>query len=215
MRLIELDKQKECHSWGYQGENGATTLVVDIVDFLAANKKGTPVVVFQRKDGHPYIHNFQIEGENLFITLTQTDTQIIGKCEVSVSWAAGNKILKKRNYTSFILPSAIEGDLPLTEESIAALDNLEKYVEEAKNLVEQAELYSQELIFVDTLPLEGETTKLYVEKTTGKLYFWNGTEFVAMTGGSSQPEDYDFVSGGDAFGRYESTMSGGSAEYTQ
>ena len=134
-RIIELDAQKECVSWGFQGESGAITLVVDISDFLAVNSDGKATVIFQRHDGHPYIHNFSIDQKNLFITLTSTDTQIIGKCEVQISWTVGSKILKKRTYCSFILPSALEEDLPLTEEGIAALDNLKKYVEEAKQLL--------------------------------------------------------------------------------
>ena len=70
MRIIELDKQKECMSWGIQGESGATTLVVDISDFNAIASNGKPVVIFQRQDGHPYVHNFSIDGKNLFITLS-------------------------------------------------------------------------------------------------------------------------------------------------
>lgn len=217
-RIIELDKQKECMSWGIQGESGATTLVVDIGDFRAVNSNGTAAVIFQRQDGHPYIHNFTMDEENLFITLTSIDTQLIGKCEVSISWVSGSKILKKKNYKSFILPAALEGDLPLTEEAIVALDNLEKYVEEAKDLLEQVEQYSQEIIFVDTLPAVGENGKLYIDKNTNKLYFWNGTSFVLMIGGTtSGPSfiDYDWVHGGDANETYDSMMSGGTADHIE
>lgn len=209
MRIIELDKQKECMSWGIQGESGATTLVVDISDFNATSSNGKPIVIFQRQDGHPYIHNFSTDGKNLFITLSQTDTQIIGKCEVSISWAVGQQIMKKKNYRSFILPSALEEDLPLTEEAIAALDDLQSYVEEAKELVANAQQFAAELVFVDTLPEQGDTTKLYIENTTSRLYRWNGTAFVSMT---SQPQ-YDVIFGGIADAKYDELFQGGDATF--
>lgn len=209
MRIIELDKQKECVSWGIQGESGATTLVVDISDFNAIASNGKPVVIFQRQDGHPYVHNFSIDGKNLFITLSQTDTQIIGKCEVSISWAIKQQIIKKKNYCSFILPSALEEDLPLTEEAIAALDDLQSYVEEAKELVANAQQFAAELIFVDTLPEQGDTTKLYIENTTSQLYRWNGSTFVSMT---SKPQ-YDVIFGGFADAKYDELLQGSDAAF--
>lgn len=207
MRFIELDNQKECISWGIQGESGATTLIVDVSDFQAINPEGKAAVIFQRQDGHPYIHNFKIDGKNLFITLSQTDTQIIGKCEVSVSWAIGSRILKKKNYRSFILPSALEEDLPLTEEAIAALDDLQSYIEEAKELVANAQQFAAELIFVDTLPEQGDTTKLYIVNTTSKLYRWDGSTFVPMTNNTQ----YDVIFGGVADAKYEELLQGGDA----
>ena len=73
MRIINLDSLKECTSWGRQNENNATTLIVNIEDFLVTGD-GKAVVFFQRQDGHPYIHNFVIDKENLFLTLNNTDT---------------------------------------------------------------------------------------------------------------------------------------------
>lgn len=209
MRFIELDNQKECISWGIQGESGATTLIVDVSDFQAINPEGKAAVIFQRQDGHPYIHNFKIVEKNLFITLSQIDTQIIGKCEVSVSWAIGSRILKKKNYRSFILPSALEEDLPLTEEAIAALDDLQSYVEEAKELVANAQQFAAELIFVDTLPEQGDTTKLYIVNTTSKLYRWDGSTFVPMTSNTQ----YDVIFGGVADAKYEELLQGGDAAF--
>lgn len=124
----------------------------------------------------------------------------------------GSRTAKKKNYRSFILPSALEGDLPLTEESIAALDNLEQYVEEAKDLVANAQQFAAELVFVNSLPADGQSGKLYIEKNTNDLYFWDGTQFVLMSGGDVP--DYDFVHGGHATTTYESGLSGGNAPYT-
>ena len=180
-RLIELDKQKECTSWGFQGESGATILIADISEFAVQYPAGKPNVIFQRQDGHPYIHNFIFSGENLLIELNSTDTQQQGKCEVQISWiASGNRVMKRNIYRSFILPADLEGDLPLTEESIMMLDQLESYVDEAKELLTEAQQYASELVFVDVLPEEGEQNKLYISKDTNGLYFWNGEVFMLL-----------------------------------
>lgn len=187
-------------SWGVQGESGATTLVIDISNFLAISE-GKPVVIFQRQDGHPYIHNFSLEGKNLFITLSSVDTQIIGKCEVAISWVAGSKVIKKKNYNSFIVPSALENDLPLTEEAIVALDDLKSYVEEAKDLVANASQFAAELVFVSSLPADGQSGKLYIEETTSNLYYWNGSSFIPMTSDINLPQ-YDSIIGGNAASQF-------------
>lgn len=197
-RIIDLTKIKECISWGHQGENGATILMVDIGDFISQYPEGQPVVIFQRQDGHPYIHNFSTAEENLSIELNSTDTQQQGKCEVQISWVSnGNRILKKKTYQSFILPPSLEGELPLTKESIIALDNLEEYVESARKLLEEAEDYAAELNFVDSLPLAGENARLYIEKDTNALYYWDEEKFVQLS--SSNISTPQVIFGGDAF----------------
>lgn len=88
--------------------------------------------------------------------------------------------MKKKIYSSYILPGALEGDLPLTNESILALDNLEAYVEEAKLLLSEAQQYAAELVFVETLPEVGDNTKLYIDKTTSSIYYWSGDAFMLL-----------------------------------
>lgn len=73
-RLIELENQKQCASWGYQGESGATILIASISEFVTQYPTGKPNVIFQRHDGHPYMHKFILSGENLLIELNSTDT---------------------------------------------------------------------------------------------------------------------------------------------
>lgn len=73
-RLIELENQKQCVSWGYQGESGATILIASVSEFVAQYPTGKPNVIFQRHDGHPYMHKFILSGENLLIELNSTDT---------------------------------------------------------------------------------------------------------------------------------------------
>ena len=180
-RLIELENQKQCASWGYQGESGATILIASISEFVTQYPTGKPNVIFQRHDGHPYMHKFILSGENLLIELNSTDTQQQGKCEVQISWiVSGNKVMKKKIYSSYILPGDLEGDLPLTDESILALDNLEAYVEEAKLLLNEAKQYAAELVFVEALPEVGDNTKLYIDKATSSMYYWSGDAFMLL-----------------------------------
>ena len=180
-RVIDLAKMPECTSWGYQGESGATILVADVGEFMSIYPVGQANVIFQRQDGHPYMHKFSTVGENLFIELNSTDTQQQGKCEVQISWIAeGNRVLKKKIYRSYILPGSLEGDLPLTNDSIVALDSLQEYVEQAKTLLEEAKQYAAELVFVDEMPADGEIGKLYIQKDTSSLYFWNGDVFMLL-----------------------------------
>ena len=198
-RIIQLDKLKECEDWGKQGEHNATTLVVDISDFLAF-QEGQPLVFFQRKDGHPYIHNFVKDGENLFISLSSADTQIIGKCELQINWVGkNNTVKKKKTYTSFILPNKLEEDLPLTQESVMALDNLKGYVEEAKSLLVNIEKASKDVYLIDSnsLPPYGEEEKIYITKDQ-KIYFWSSETYSFVELAISN--NFEYIYGGDAFG---------------
>lgn len=210
-RIIELnDSYAHPIPWGIQGESGATVLHLDITDFSASYPGGKAVVIFQRQDGKPYTHKFVKEEKNLFIELDATDTQLIGKCEIAISWVApGNRLLKKANFHSFILPSALEEPLPLTEESIMALDNLKGYVEEAKELLKQAH-YRKQVQFCTELPASGEENQLYVDITNDEIYFWKENKFVLL-GAGSQFVDYTAIMGGDASGKYQNILFGGYA----
>ena len=170
-RVIDLAKRiSPPLPWGNQGEAGATDLFLDISEFYMADPNGKAVVTFTRQDGHTYIHKFQLENKNLFITLTATDTQLVGKCEVQINWLSkGNRLTKSYNYKSFILPAASEKPFPLTEESVAALDNLQSYIEDAKKILEEAKLKKQ-IIFCDELPLEGLSEFVYLLSKDKGLY---------------------------------------------
>ena len=95
------------------------------------------------------------------------------------------------------MPPNLEGDLPLTKESIIALDNLKEYVESAKKLVEEAEDYAAELNFVNSLPPTGESARLYIEKDTNALYYWDEEKFIQLS--SSNTSTPEVIFGGDAF----------------
>lgn len=213
-RVIDLAKRiSPPLPWGNQGEAGATDLFLDISEFYMADPNGKAIVTFTRQDGHTYIHKFQLENKNLFITLTATDTQLVGKCEVQINWLSkGNRLTKSYNYKSFILPAASEKPFPLTEESVAALDNLQSYIEDAKKILEEAKLKKQ-IIFCDELPLEGLSEFVYLLSKDKGLYYWSdGWYLLNPKSSGSGLGDYDFVFGGNAEGpTNESYWIGGTA----
>lgn len=82
-RMIDLQKHVSPPiPWGTQGESGATILVLDISSYLAAYPDGAAITTFTRQDGKTYIHKNFISNETLLMELTQTDTFLVGKCEV-------------------------------------------------------------------------------------------------------------------------------------
>lgn len=213
-RVIDLSKKiSPPLPWGNQGEAGATELFLDISEFYMADPNGKAIVTFTRQDGHTYIHKFQLENKNLFITLTATDTQLVGKCEVQINWLSqGNRLTKSYNYKSFILPAASEKPFPLTEDSVVALDNLQSYIEDAKKILEEAKLKKQ-IIFCDELPLEGLSEFVYLLSKDKGLYYWSdGWYLLNPKNSGGGLGDYDFVFGGDAEGpTNESQWIGGNA----
>ena len=137
--------------------------------------------------------------------------------------------MKKNIYHSFILPADLEGDLPLTEESVMMLDQLESYVEEAKELLSGAQQYASELVFVDVLPEKGEQNRLYINKDANGLYFWNGEVFMLLNPQSDDDHccchpvpppppppscpDFPPIGGGDSDDEGEEIFYGGNAFY--
>ena len=116
---------------------------------------------------------------------------------MQINWVINDIIVKKKNYYSFILPNALEENLPLTEESILALDNLKSYVDEAKNLLTNIENQTIEIFFIDELPEEGIENKIYINKQTNKIYYWSKGNFIQIS--SSGNTDFDILFGGNAY----------------
>lgn len=213
-RVIDLQKHISPPTpWGTQGESGATVLSLDISEFLAAYPDGAAITTFTRQDGKTYIHKNLISNETLLIILNQTDTFLVGKCEVQVNWVVeGNRIVKSENFKSFILPSSAELPLPLTTESVAALDDLKGYVEEAKEIVENAQNISS-VIFVDSLPATGKPNTLYLLSTNNGLYSYDADKTAwSHLNEKSETSHYDFILGGGAAMEEENILGGGDAD---
>lgn len=211
-RVIDLRKHVSPPiPWGTQGESGATVLVLDISDYIAAYPDGAAITTFTRQDGKTYIHQNLVSNEQILIELTQSDTFIVGKCEVQVNWVAkGNRIVKSESFRSFILPASAELPLPLTSDSIAALDDLQTYVEEAKELVSNATNISS-VIFVDELPSEGKANTLYLLSANNGLYSFDKTGWNLLNGKGGLG-DYEYVFGGSAEMSNDNVVSGGDAD---
>ena len=52
--------------------------------------------------------------------------------------------------------------------------------EEAKHILSEASQYAAELVFVDELPESGEASKLYIDKATSSMYYWNGEVYMLL-----------------------------------
>jgi hypothetical protein len=83
-----------------------------------------------------------------------------------------------------------------------ALDDLRNYVEEAKMLLEKAEKYSQEIIFVNTLPENGEFGKIYIDKNTNEIYYWNENNFIKIM------QTFNYIDAGDASSNINNNLVG-------
>ena len=119
-RVIELSSHQPAPQiWGCQGENGATTLLMDISEYVSSWPAGTPAFVCQRQDGRPYLHSFERQDNMVSIVLTQTDTRFVGKIELQFNWSLpNNQIIKSCSFRGNIVHNALEGDLPLTPDAI-------------------------------------------------------------------------------------------------
>lgn len=210
-RVIDLRKSVSPPTpWGVQGESGATILMLDISEYYSAYPDGAAITTFTRQDGKTYIHKNLVSNEQILIELTQYDTFIVGKCEVQVNWVVkGNRIVKSENFRSFILPSSAELPLPLTSESVAALDDLQSYVEEAKELVNNASNVSS-VVFVDTLPSEGKANTLYLLSSNNGLYSYDRTGWNLLNGKGGLG-DYESIMGGGAANFSDNLLTGGTA----
>lgn len=79
-----------------------------------------------------------------------------------------------------------------------ALDNLKQYTDEIKKLVGEAQQYAAELIFVNKLPADGESGKLYIEESTSTVYFWDKKAHKFISTSSAFTGNFDFIYGGSA-----------------
>ena len=92
------------------------------------------------------MHDFYQDDEKIYIPLTNTDTNIVGKCQMSVTWYDNNKIIKDSLYGGYITPSALENPLPLDPTTVASLEELNKMLAEVR------EIAAPQIEFVDELP---------------------------------------------------------------
>lgn len=223
IRIISPGSQKRPLSWGLQGEHNATQLQLDVRQFLAAWPDGTPALLITRQDGHPYLLDksqwqLDIPTTNIVATLSNRETELLGRIELVVSWSrADGSIAKSQSYLGFISGNPTSSSLPLTPSVIEALDDLKAAGERAEAAATRAEAaaasvdekvadednltYTKVLTALE-LPSVGKTNRLYVETSTSKLWIWDETslKYVCVgTGTAGSSIDPDVICGGDAF----------------
>lgn len=232
IRIISPGSQKRPLSWGLQGEHNATQLQLDVRQFLAAWPDGTPALMVTRQDGHPYLLDksqwqLDIPTTNIVATLSNRETELLGRIELVVSWSrTDGSIAKSQSYLGFISGNPTSSSLPLTPSVIEALDDLKAAGERAEaaataaaSAAERAEAaaasvdekiadednltYTKVLTALE-LPSVGKTNRLYVETSTSKLWIWDETslKYVCVgTGTAGSSIDPDVIYGGDAFSK--------------
>lgn len=230
IRIISPGSQKRPLSWGLQGEHNATQLQLDVRQFLAAWPDGTPALMVTRQDGHPYLLDksqwvLDIPTTNIIATLSNRETELLGRIELVVSWSrTDGSIAKSQSYLGFISGNPTSSSLPLTPSVIEALDDLKeagnRAAEAAKAAASAAEraeeaaasmdekisnedglIYTKVLTALE-LPSVGRTNRLYIETSTSKLWIWDDTKLAYVcvgTGTAGSSIDPDVIYGGDAF----------------
>lgn len=176
IRIISPGSQKRPLSWGLQGEHNATQLQLDVRQFLAAWPDGTPALLITRQDGHPYLLDksqwvLDIPTTNIVATLSNRETELLGRIELVVSWSrADGSIAKSQSYLGFISGNPTSSSLPLTPSVIEALDDLKeagRRAEEAAERASAAAANATEAAAAVQTALLGDATEAY--NTLGKL----------------------------------------------
>ena len=210
VRSINISTSKRPISWGLQGENNATQLIIDVKDFYSAWPDGTPALCITRQDGHPYLAATQqwtldTTTTDIIFTLSSIETELLGRIELVVSWSRANgSIAKSKSFLGFISGNP-SSSLPLTPSTIIALDNLKEAVKKAESAADRAEAAAKQfdgstiVLTLATLPSIGETNHLYVDKSTSKMWIWDAEALRYVEVGGGGTTEWDIISGGNAF----------------
>lgn len=210
VRSINVSTSKRPISWGLQGENNASQLIIDIKDFYSAWPDGTPALLITRQDGHPYLAAkeqwvLDTATTNIIFTLSSIETELLGRIELVVSWSRANgSIAKSKSFLGFISGNP-SSSLPLTPSTIIALDNLKEAVEKAESAADRAENAAAQfagttiVLTMATLPSVGETNHLYVDKSTSKMWIWDDAALRYVEVGGGTATKWDIIDGGNAF----------------
>ena len=162
---------------------------------------------------------------NIVATLSNRETELLGRIELVVSWSrADGSIAKSQSYLGFISGNPTSSSLPLTPSVIEALDDLKAAGKTAAEAAERATAaasaaeaaaasvdekiadednltYTKVLTALE-LPSIGRANRLYIETSTSKLWIWDSIKlaYVCVSGssGGTTPE-FDVIYGGDAF----------------
>ena len=229
IRIISPGSQKRPLSWGLQGEHNATQLQLDVRTFLTAWPDGTPALMITRQDGHPYLLErsqwvLDIPTTNIVATLSNRETELLGRIELVVSWSrVDGSIAKSQSYLGFISGNPTSSSLPLTPSVIEALDDLKAAGKTAAEAAERATAaasaaeaaaasvdekiadednltYTKVLTALE-LPSIGRANRLYIETSTSKLWIWDSIKlaYVCVSGSGGTAPEFDVIYGGDAF----------------
>ena len=115
---------KSSASWSQQSEIGATQLI-----FPASIPPTT--ISFVRQDGHPYLAaasqwTWDSTTQQVSLVLSEKETLYVGRLELTPHWTTNlPSAAQARSYHGSITPNPSQIDLPLTPDTVTALDNLD------------------------------------------------------------------------------------------
>ena len=90
IRTIQL-REGRMNEWARGVENAAVCLTYDMGDVLAVWPDAQPSVAFERADGAKYAHEWERDGDVLYIPLTLADTETAGVCKCVISMMRGDE----------------------------------------------------------------------------------------------------------------------------
>lgn len=158
---------------------------------------------------------------NIVATLSNRETELLGRIELVVSWSrADGSIAKSQSYLGFISGNPTSSSLPLTPSVIEALDDLKaagktaaeaaerataaaSAAEAAAKRAEEAAASEDGLVYTKVLtalelPSVGKVNRLYVETSTSNLWIWDETALKYVCVSGTTPE-FNIIYGGNAF----------------
>ena len=151
---------------------------------------------------------------NIVATLSNRETELLGRIELVVSWSrADGSIAKSQSYLGFISGNPTSSSLPLTPSVIEALDDLKAAGERAEAAAERAtaaasaaeeaatraeaaaasvdekiadedNLTYTKVLTALELPSVGRANRLYVETSTSKLWIWDDVKLAYVCVGT-------------------------------
>ena len=156
MREINLEAGKEA-SWGIQGESGATTLRIYVEPFRRNWPGGIPQAAYKRQDGYIYNIPCTLEGNQVLIDLTATETAIAGDAKLELMWIVGD-----RNARSVTFTGTIEKSIGIVD--VAPPEPMAGYVEH------MAEIGADVIRLSEALTADGEAGNVMTKTNDG--YEW-------------------------------------------
>ena len=112
MKTINPLLTREMVTLGHQGENEYKRVVFDISDWIRTEGSGGDVILFFKRPGDtvPYPCEIEINGNNVFWTVTAAETAVPGIGEAELQYRNGDTVVKSKTICFRIKESLTESE---------------------------------------------------------------------------------------------------------